>query len=174
MRTLLPSLWFATLGRTAPFADPCERPHKVVATSRDGILVDHLIEPLVEALWEEGIETYSSCQGEKSLRRLAAAIMPNLIGQAYRATVTVDTHNIFPLLSALQDVSFARHVEPPDVVVSGAATAYAHIGFDPHLLSRDGADEIIDSLLTHREAQRRLDAAAKRKATRERKRKSTP
>lgn len=164
------SLWFATLGHTAPYADPCEHPHKTVATTRDGIFIDKKIAPLVEALWAAGVETHSSCQGERSLRRMATAVMPNLIGQAYRATVTVDTHNIFPLLSALQDVSFACHVEPPDVVVSGAATAYAHIGFDPRLLTRDGfAEEVAAGIAAHRAAEKKAVAAAKRRASRERK-----
>lgn len=164
------SLWFATLGHTAPYADPCEHPHKTVATTRDDIFIDRKIAPLVEALWAAGVETYSSCQGERSLRRMATAVMPNLVGDAYRATITIDTHDIFPLILALGEVSTRHGAEPAEVTIPSLASEIAYVLFDPLLLSKDGIeDEIIEALERLRAAEKKAVAAAKRRASRKRK-----
>ena len=164
------SLWFATLGHTAPYADPCEHPHKAVATTRDGIFIDKKIAPLVEALWAADIETYSSCQGERSLHRMATAVMPNLVRDAYSATITIDTHDIFPLILALGEVSAKHGAAPAEVIIPSLAPELAYVTFDPLLLSRDGIEgEIIEALEERRAAEKKAVAAAKRRASRKRK-----
>lgn len=161
------SLWFATFGNTAPYADPCAHPHKVVATSREDVHVDRLIAPLIEVLWESGIETYSSCQGERSLRRMATAAMPNLVGHAYRASVTVGAGDIYPLMTVLHEASVRHGAEPGEAVLPAVAPGIAHLFFDPLLLTRENfAEEVSAGIAEHRAAEKKAVAAAKRKAAR--------
>lgn len=75
-----------------PWADPCEDPHPVVPV--DGIDLDVGIAPLVMHLWQNGIHTHNSCQGDTSLYRLhelrhpAAWAPPS--GNPYSAYLTLD------------------------------------------------------------------------------------
>lgn len=159
------SLWFISLGRTAPYADPCEHPHRTVETSRDDVLVDRLIAPLVEALWSSGIETYSSCQGEARLRRIAAAVMPNLLGDAYSASLTISTHDLALVIEAFRRVQYRHGVEPAEARIPSVAPEYTYLSFDPKLLNVPGhEEEIVAAIGDVRAGQKKALAASKRAA----------
>lgn len=83
-------LWLAVLGRTIPFGDPITSPHETL--QRNGIDIDRVIVPMVEALWSAGIETFNSCQGDPDLDESAHHASANFYGECYAATVTVDSY----------------------------------------------------------------------------------
>ena len=61
--------WFGLLNWSAPVLDPGEDPHGSV--DLDGIPVDVGIAKLVEGLWDQGYETWGSCQGDPVLYRMS-------------------------------------------------------------------------------------------------------
>lgn len=98
---------------------------------------------------------------------MATAVMPNLVRDAYSATITIDTSNIFPLILALGEVSAKHGATPAEVIIPSLAPEIAYVAFDPLLLSKDGIeDEIIEALERLRSAEKKAMAAAKRRASR--------
>lgn len=78
--------WWKTIGRSAPFMDPCEEPHPFVIINN--IQIDQKIADIITSLWKQNIETYNSCQGEPSIEKLTHHTN---IDSFSRATITFGT-----------------------------------------------------------------------------------
>lgn len=139
----LAELWIRTVGRTAPFLDPCETPHPTVDLR--GVDVDVKIAPLIEGLWDLGVETVDSCQGDTRITRALWAVMPNLSGTPMAASITVTT------IDHAQALHAALTETNPSAGCRGLPRVwwvdprYLHVQFDPAHLTRDGG---IDRVLT--------------------------
>ena len=149
----LAGMWIRTIGRTAPFLDPCETPHPTVDLR--GVDVDVQIAPLVEGLWDLGIDTVNSCQGDARITRALWKTMPNLSGTPMAASVTVTT------VSHAQVVHAALRAAAPGTGHRGLPCVWwvddraLHVQFDPDTLTGDGVTaRVLD------EVQARQDCAA--------------
>lgn len=131
----LAEMWVRTVGRTAPWMDPCETPHPTVKVA--GVHLDVRIAPLIQGLWDLGIDTVNSCEGDARITRALAEVMPNLSGTPMVASITVtSTDDATTLHAALARSTRTRrpHVLP---LVTWVDARYIHVQFDPADLAYD-------------------------------------
>ena len=93
--------WFGLLNWSAPVLDPGEDPHGSV--DLDGIPVDVGIAKLVEGLWDQGYETWGSCQGDPVLYRMSRCDFETM------AYLTLATEHVIEWVTQ-QDVDLARRI----------------------------------------------------------------
>lgn len=136
----LAEMWVRTVGRTAPWLDPCETPHPTVTVA--GVHLDVRIAPLVQGLWDLGIDTVNSCEGDTRMTRALGEVMPNLSGGTpMAASITVtSTRDAETLHSALAKTTHTRrpHMLPR---VSWVDARFHHVQFDPADLAHDDFTE---------------------------------
>lgn len=133
-------VWINTIGRSAPFMDPSETPHRTVDV--DGIAIDAAMEPLIRALWKRGMATAGCCQGDSALYNSSARFMPNW-GSPAAASVTFTAGDD----SAALLLAIRPHCRPGEVQLISSDLEYFHVLFPPRLLQDKSLVEKIQSNL---------------------------
>lgn len=113
----------------APWDDPSSDPHRFVVVN--GIALDEGVAGLVGWCWENGIETFGSCEGSGVLHRIVARrSAPSTGFEAYISVGTVeDALTVADELAPFED-------RVPPIVSSTPGSPYWFVSFSPASLRR--------------------------------------
>lgn len=130
--------WLKLIGWTIPSGDPCEEPHEYVLMK--GVEIDVQVAPLVKLLWENGIETYGSCQGDPNLYDLWCryGLNHSQHGASHSSSLTMGSYQDAFLIASLIELYEETRINGTTSVISQVVSDvddnYHFIRFPGHVL----------------------------------------